>query len=644
MIKEKRIDVSKLPRPESMDTLFDMLLTSVIDGPDDIAFIYNAKGEEQQVSYAKLLEDVLLLSIAFKKRGVKDGDKVMLLSDNRYSWIVTDFALIALGAVSVPRGSDTPTSELEFIIEHSDSNFLVIETSKLLDYHEHYLKKCRQLKSIFIMMAPEVHTIFNRTYSYRDILGSHEYTEKDVKTFLEKGLSVKPSDLLTIIYTSGTTGRPKGVQLSHDNIMHNVGCVPNVIHLTREDKWLSILPSWHIFERTAEYVALVRNSCIVYSSVRTLAPDLETYKPTLLATVPRVWESLYSKVDAGVRKKGKNAYRLFQGLLWISAAYKRNKRRFLNRLPVMHKPNFIMSVWQKISSLLKMIILYPFFKLAEKKLSAVKLRFGGNLRLAISGGGSLAEYLEEWLDAVGIRIVNAYGMTECSPAISGRGVDCRVPFSAGPPVVNTSVRIVDEVGNEVPQGEEGLVEVLGQQVTAGYYKDDEENAKSFCADGYFKTGDLGKITISGEVVITGRYKDIIVLSSGENIDPTRIESAISNFPFIKDAVLVGQDKKGLGALLVADSDELLKYANSKIANFKKSGEEMLKDNKILDHIRRDMNAKLRPKQGFKSYEKIHNITFLDKELTLGEELTNTFKKKRHVIETKYKEIINRLFN
>lgn len=642
MIKNKRIDISKLPRPESMDTIFDMLLTSVIAGSDSIAFIYNADGEEQQVSYAKLLEDVLLLSIAFKNRGVSHGDKVMLLSDNRYSWIVTDLALMAFGAVSVPRGSDTPTSELEYIIDHSDSTYLIIESNKLLEYHSHYLKKCRQLKSIFIMLAPEVHTIFNRTYSYADILGNHEYTEKDIQTFLEESRTVKSSDLLTIIYTSGTTGFPKGVKLSHANIMHNVGCIPDAIALTPDDKWLSILPSWHIFERTAEYVAIRRNSCIIYSTVRTLAADLDKYKPTLLATVPRVWESLYSKVDAGVRKKGKNAYKIFVSLLWISAAYKRNKRRMLNRLPVIIKPNCFVRLYQQVSSFFKMVLLYPFYKLAEKKLSAVQKRFGGNLRLAISGGGSLAAYLEEWLDAVGIRIVNAYGMTECSPAISGRSVHCKVPFSAGPPMKDTLIRIVDEDGMEVAQGVEGVVEVKGDQVTSGYYKNDEENEKAFCDDGYFRTGDLGQKTITGELVLTGRAKDIIVLSSGENIDPTRIESAISVFPFIKDAVLVGQDKKGLGALLVADRDELMKYANSKIANFKKTGEELLKDSKMLDLVRKDMNAKLKPKQGFKPYEKLHNITFLEKELTLGEELTNTFKKKRHVIETKYKEMINRL--
>ncbi len=644
MFGNGKLDFKKLPVRENMDTLFDMLIQTVVKYTDKTAYIYNVGGEEQRVSFGKLFEDVLLLARALRKRGVSRGDKVMLLSDNRYAWIVSDLAMMSFGAVNVPRGSDTPTQELEFIIDHSESTYLIVETPKLLELHGDYVKKCRKLKGIFVMAAPEMHTLFSNTYSYQDLLAGREYTEKDVTKFIEEGYLTEPDDLLTLIYTSGTTGMPKGVQLSHKNIMHNVKCVPNVIHLREDDRWLSILPSWHIFERTAEYVAMVRGTTLVYSSVKTFSQDLDRYKPTLVATVPRVWESLYSKVQAGVRKKGDAAYKIFSTLVWASAVYRRNKRKFLDRMPVFDKVSSVEAFWIKSVALCKMVLIYPLYKLADKKLDAVRQRFGGNLRLAISGGGSLARYLEEWIDAVGIRIVNAYGMTECSPAIAGRGLDCRVYGTVGPEVYNTKVRVVDEAGEEVVQGQEGLIEVLGEQVTTGYYKNDEENAKSFTEDGYFKTGDLGRVTVSGELVVTGRAKDIIVLSSGENIDPTKIESAISVFPFVQDAVLVGQDKKGLGALLVADKEELVKYVNSKVAGLRESSEGLLENTKVLDQIRKDMNEKLRPKQGFKPHEKLQNIKFLDREFTLGEELTNTLKKKRHVIEKKYRKIINDLLH
>lgn len=644
MFGDGKLNTARFPLRTEKSTLFDMFMTSVVNFSENTAFIYKANKEEQRVSYVKLFEDVLLLSRAFQKRGIAEGDRVMLLSDNRYSWIVTDLALMSFGAVSVPRGSDTPTTELEFIIENSDSTHLVIESDKLLELHGEYVKKSRQLKNIFIMMAPELHTFFSNTYSFLDILGDHKYTKEDLKKFIDDGYAREKDELLTLIYTSGTTGMPKGVQLTHGNIMHNVRHIPGMIRLTEKDCWLSILPSWHIFERTAEYVGLYGGSSIVYSTVRTLSQDLDKYKPTLLATVPRVWESLYSKVDAGVRKKGDKAYKIFSSLISARAAYKRNKRILVGNLPVLKKPTAINGLLSKIGAALKVVALYVPAKLAESKLAAVQERFGGNLRLAISGGGSLAAYLEEWIDAVDIRIVNAYGMTECSPAIAGRGLDDHVIGTVGGGMPDTDIRIVDEEHKEVAQGEEGLIELRGEQVMPGYYKNDEENEKSFSEDGFFRTGDLGRFTIKRDLMITGRAKDIIVLSSGENIDPTRIESAITVFPFIQDAILVGQDKKGLGALLVADREELLKYANSKITDLKKTGEDILKDGTILDHIRKDMNAKLKPKQGFKPYEKLQSITFLDKEFKLGEELTNTLKKKRHVIEKKYKSVINDLLH
>jgi long-chain acyl-CoA synthetase len=221
-------------------------------------------------------------------------------------------------------------------------------------------------------------------------------------------------------------------------------------------------------------------------------------------------------------------------------------------------------------------------------------------------------------------------------------MSCRVFGTLGKPVPKTEVRIVDENGWNVEPGTEGEIWVRGQQVTPGYYKNEEENKKAFTPDGFFKTGDLGKMTLTGELVITGRAKEIIVLASGENVDPTNIEAAISMFPFVNEAVLVGQDKKGLGALIVPDMEKLREYMTEKFNTVVQETEDILKDHQTMDRIKKEMNKLLNPKKGFKHYEKLQKIHFLDKEFKLGEELTNTFKKKRHVIERKYKDIINNL--
>jgi len=623
-------------------TLFDMLLNSCHEYGQRTAFVYRADDHELEVRYAKLFDDALILAKAFKARKVKKGSKVMLLSDNRYGWIVTDFALVSLGAISVPRGSDTTTRELEFILDHAQCEFLVVETEQLLRAHEEMLKGMKGLKSIFIIEGGKTHRWFDHTYSYNDILKNREIDATDAEKFIAQRYALNLDDIFTLIYTSGTTGVPKGVLLTHRNIMYNVTNMPALIDLREDDLWVSILPSWHIFERAAEYIALSKGCCIIYSSIKTFAADLEKYRPTMVATVPRLWESMYSKINQKLEKESARKAKIFKFLVSISARYNYARRQFKHHLPVYKKEFFLCRLWQKISALIMLLLLSPFNYLAKKKLRLVQQKFGGRLRMAISGGGSLPPYLDEWIDAIGIRIVNAYGMTECAPAIAGRSVDCEVFGTLGPPTKNTQLRIVGEGGETLPPGEVGEIQLKGEQVFPGYYDNDEENQKAFTADGYFRTGDLGKLTITGELVITGRSKEVIVLASGENIDPSRIESVITQLPFISDAVLVGQDKKGLGALIVPDFEQLRVFVNDILEFGKQENDKMVHDKQVLGRVKTEINRMLNAKHGFKPFEKIQSIHLLNNEFKTGEELTNTLKKKRHVIETKYREVIAKL--
>lgn len=625
----------------SAPTLFHTFLETCARHKDNTAFIYRVGEDEQRVTYEKFFEDALLLARSFKAAKIRRGDKVFLLSDNRYAWIVTDMALQALGAVSVPRGCDTPASEVEYIVNHSESDFLILETDKLYNDLQPLIKNLK-LKNVFIISGAEKHSWFEKVVSYSKILEERTIEPRDIEWF--KGLAghIAPDDLLTIIYTSGTTGTPKGVMLTHSNIMHNVRTLPPLINLGPDDLWVSILPTWHIFERAAEYIGMASGSCLVYSSIRTFAADLETYKPTLVATVPRLWEALYSRITSALKKKDPRKARMFNTLAAVSIAFRRNRRALRGHLPVFAKRPAVAVLAGKMRAAMICAALYPLYVLAQKKFVMVQEKFGGRLKAAISGGGSLPPYLDEWIDAIGIRIVNAYGMTECSPAIAGRGLQCEIFGTIGPAVGETDLRIADEQDQELPRGTEGEIQVRGAQVFKGYYKNDEANAQAFTADGFLRTGDLGRLTLTGELVITGRAKEIIVLASGENIDPTNIEATLSVFPFVQDAVLVGQDKKGLGALIVPDLEKLREFVREKYNQVLGETEEALRDKQLLDRLREEMNKLLNAKKGFKPYEKLQNIYFLTKEFTLGEELTNSFKKKRHVIEKKYRDIINRL--
>ncbi|MCF6178468.1 MAG: long-chain fatty acid--CoA ligase [Geopsychrobacter sp.] len=622
-------------------TLFEMFLNSRDVYAEQTAFIYRAAGSEFSVSYEKFYEDVVILTRAFAERGVKKGSRVMILSDNRYGWIVTDMALVALGAVSVPRGSDTPTSELEYILDHSASDFLVIETAALLKAHEEMLQG-KKIKSFFLIEGEKTHRWFDNVYSYNDLLENRNLTQDELEAFAARRLQLTQDDLFTLIYTSGTTGVPKGVRLTHRNIMYNVRYLPQLVGLREGDLFVSILPSWHIFERAVEYIALSRGCCTVYSAVKTFAADLESYRPTLVATVPRLWESLHARINSTLEKENPKRAKIFRTLVAVSTITNRQRRILRDELPIFNKAFLPLRWLRKLRALGFLLLLALPDRLAKARLQAVQEKFGGQLRMAISGGGSLPGWLDEWIDAIGIRIVNAYGMTECAPAIAGRALNCATFGTLGLPVENTELRIVDEQDQPLAAGVEGEIQVKGDQVFTGYEKNEEEDRKSFTAEGFFRTGDLGKLTLRGELVITGRSKEIIVLASGENVDPSRIESTITRLPFVSDAVLVGQDKKGLGALVVPDFDKLREFAASKLDLLVESTEQLRNNHQILEKAKAEMNRLLQAKKGFKPFEKLQNIHFLEGEFKPGEELTNTLKKKRHVIEKKYHELIGKL--
>jgi len=624
---------------EDNRTIFSIFLEACVKYSNNTAYVYRVGEQEFQVTYQKFLEDVFILSKTFSKHGIKRGTKVLFISDNRYAWIVTDLAIASLGAILIPRGSDTPQDEVRYIAEHSGSEYAIFETEKTLNESNDVIKDLK-FKEIFLVEGEDKAKLFSKIHTYNSILGDRKYTEEELEAFKQNDVGTI-DDIFTIIYTSGTTGHPKGVILTNKNLIHNLDIIPGLIDLRNNDSWLSILPAWHIFEHAVELVAMANGCKLVYSGVKTFAADLEHYKPTIVATVPRVWESLYAKVISALDKQGGKKLSLFLILCRASASYNKQIRRIKGNLPTYEKKNFIIRYTQKLGALAKLIALAPLKMIAMKKFEAVQQKFGGNLRLAVSGGGSLPGYLETWLDAIGLRIVNAYGMTECAPAIAGRVLSCEVLGTLGPAVPETHIRIVDEDGIELPFGKEGEIQVKGPQVFPGYYELPEENEKSFTDDGYFRTGDLGMMTLTGELRITGRMKDIIVLANGENIDPTKIESAITMLPFVKDAVLVGQDQKSLGALIIPDFEKLKEHMSKKVGDMMHDAD--VNSKHIIDIVKKDINKLLSHKQGFKSHEKLTNLSFLDKDFKLGEELTNTLKKRRHIIEKKYKEIINSLF-
>ncbi len=631
-------------KPPAHRTLFEMLLFMKESFGARDAFIYRAARGEFTVPYDKFFEDVVLLARALRSRGVRKGVKVLILSDNRYEWIVTDMALMSLGAIGIPRGTDTPGPEMDYIVRHSGASFLIFETAELLQRHAALVKGLPLVEGVFVIHGEELPAASPPAATYNEMLEDRSLGPGEIADFIRRGRELGPGDVVAIIYTSGTTGKPKGVVLNHRNLLYAPNRIPDLYEICETDLVVSILPSWHIFERALEYVVLARGGCLVYSSIKTFSADLVKYRPTLLVTVPRLWESLYGKVNAAVAKEGGLKARLFPLLVRVSRRFRKKWRQVTGRQPEFSRDPWWRRIGGRAACCITLLALGPVYPLAQWKLSALRGKFGGRLRMALSGGGSFPPVLDEWLDAVGVPIFNAYGMTECSPAIAGRTMR-RNPFGTiGVPFPGTEVRIADERDREVGPGEEGEYQVRGEQVMPGYHDDPEENAKAFTPDGFLRTGDLGRRTLSGDLVITGRSKDIIVLASGENVDPSRIEGTITMFPFVKDAMLVGQDRKGLGALIVPEEEQLRDFVRRKMTQVDHEAEDILDHPRVLDRIKGEINKRLHPDEGFFPHERLHRIAFLRREFTLGEEITNTFKKRRHLIERKYRELINRLFH
>ncbi|MFC1657611.1 AMP-dependent synthetase/ligase [Candidatus Moduliflexota bacterium] len=520
---------------------------------DRPAFKARVKDRYEAATYGQTYERVREVGTGLQSLGIGPGAKVGLISDNRPEWIICDLALICIGAADVPRGSDSTAREIDYILSHSDAVAAFVED-------EAQLAKVLSLKTrlpnlgFLAVLDPEYEADPPEGVFRLEELAARgrALLEKGDEGFEQALLAVKSSDLATVIYTSGTTGEPKGVMLAHRNLMHNMEVLPGWLQIGPDDRFLSILPPWHIFERMAEYIAIASGASTAYTNIRTFASDMALEKPTFIASVPRIWEGIYGKVMAKMEKEPEKKRKIFFALVNVSKKYNRARRVLQGLDTVYEEVPFPARSAAWLVSLARVILTWPLYAFAQKKFAAIRARTGGELRAAISGGGALPPYVDTFFDAVGIKLIEGYGLTETSPVIAARTFEGLVLGTVGPPVPETEVKIVNGEGDEVPRGEMGIVKCRGPQVMEGYYKKPEETASAIDEEGWFDTGDLGKMTVRGELTLTGRAKETIVLMGGENVEPTPIEDSITECPFISQVMIVGQDRKALGALIVPD--------------------------------------------------------------------------------------------
>ncbi len=600
----------------------------------------------QPVSFKELYHQGLNLATALISMGVQAREHIGLISDNRYEWILTDYAVQFCGAADVPRGSDVTDSELLYILDHAGIKVSFVETEALAQRMLKLRGKLPNLREI-IIMDPEAPAIAG-TKRLADIYMEGREIRQNGNRDAEKRIAgIKPDDLFTLIYTSGTTGTPKGVMLTHENMVSQIRNLPG--RHGPNDRILSVLPIWHIFERVIEMYTISFGGCTYYSSIQTLSEDMKNVEPTFMASAPRLWEKVHEKILMGVRRSHPVRRVLFHIAYFLARQYK-NSEYFLTNKKIKLKPQ---PFWKRLLltpfHVIRWLIVLPwygFFNAAV--LERIRLGAGGSLAATISGGGALPIHIDKFFNYVGIPVLEGYGMTETSPVISVRSKINLVVGSVGPPIRETELRIHCLHSGEVlypdphdkhdGRGKTGEIRVRGPQVMKGYYRD-QPLTDATVDGGWLRTGDLGMITHDGNLKILGRSKATIVLSSGENVEPEPLEMRLRQSRYIDQCMVVGQDQKFLGLLVVPD-----------LSAFRQNGrnpatpaelEEMPEAKAI---IQKEIRQMISASSGFKRYEVIRDFRILPEVFAVGQEITNLYKVKRHVVQDKYGQVISELFH
>ncbi|MFP4425393.1 MAG: AMP-dependent synthetase/ligase [Spirochaetaceae bacterium] len=601
----------------------------------------------QPVAYGELWNRVTVLALALKKLGVARGDHVGIMSDNRQEWLVTDFALLSLGAVDVPRGSDSTEEEIAYILRHADCKLTFAENPAQCEKILSRIESMPELEIIVLFddyESPEYRPNSGRAkiLSYAEVVATvGEPSAEEVESFEKEVALGKSDDLATLLYTSGTTGEPKGVMLTHRGFLFQMDRVYNILHLTHNDIFLAVLPIWHSFERAVEYIVLNYGASMAYSRPigKIMLADMAKIRPTWMTSVPRIWEGIRAAVYRNVSKQSPVKQMLFHFFVGVGQIHADLLSMFKGLLPEFKKRSRIADI---ALSVLPLVILTPFRLLGNTLVfKSLKQRLGGRFVAGVSGGGALPSHVDSFFQAAGIKVLEGYGLTETAPVLAVRLQDAPVRGTVGPFLPDIQYKIIGEQGEELGPGEKGTLWVKSQQIMQGYYKKPEESSKVL-QDGWLNTGDICMLTVNGECRILGRAKDTIVLLGGENVEPQPIEESITRSDYIDQAMVVGQDQKFLGALIVANMESIEEFARREGIEYFEQ-EELLQHESVVELIHEEIQKLVNKSTGFKSFELIYRFTLLPRPFEVGEELTQTLKIRRNVVYEKYRREIDKLF-
>ncbi|MEE4310355.1 MAG: long-chain fatty acid--CoA ligase [candidate division KSB1 bacterium] len=590
-------------------TLVEMFQDVVVKHGAKTSLMEKKDGTYQGFSYKEFGDRVKYLALGLASMGIKYGDHVALISENRPEWPIADLGILSSGATNVPIYPTITPQQIEYILKDSGSKIIIVSTPELMDKIIQIFDNVSSLQKVIYMEKPSL--VEKYMTDFQSVMEEGKAFENKNPDYFEKTVNkVKPDDLCGIIYTSGTTGAPKGVMLTQDNILSNVKAARSVIRVDETDTFLSFLPLCHSFERMAgQFLAISAGSTIAYAeSVDTVADNLGEVKPTLMTAVPRLFEKIYARVienaEAGSSIKKKIFWwAIGTGGKYVDAKSKGKVGPFLQR---------------KYNLATKLV----FSKLHE--------RVGGNLRFFVSGGAPLSKEIAEFFFKAGILVLEGYGLTETSPVIAVNHEEKFKFGSVGPAIPDVEVKIADD----------GEILTRGPHIMKGYYKNKAATDEAIDKDGWLHTGDIGFLDSDNFLHITDRKKNIIVTAGGKNVTPATIENLLVTSPYIEQVMVLGDKRRFLSALIVPSYEALEKYASNN--GIKYSGrDELLKKNEIQQIV----GAEIQKLTGeLARFEQVRKFTLLPEQFTIeGDEITPSLKIKRKVISEKFADIIEQMY-
>lgn len=569
------------------------------------------KGEKYVgVSYTALRRNVETLARGLSVLGVKRGDHIALISENRPEWIISDMAMLSLGAVNVPLYTILTPKQIEFILEDAKVSFVIVSNQLQLNKVTAVSRGVKSLKKIIVMNEQEdSETEGVLTYAKLMNLGIKAGAEHREAVERERE-RIGPDDLLTIIYTSGTTGTPKGVMLTHKNLVSNIHASAACIPISADSVFLSFLPFCHSFERMAGYyTAMSCGATIAFAeSIETVPQNFLEIRPTCVTAVPRFFERMHTRLQKQVASQPVFQRRIFEWAVGIGKEYVQARKQ--------NSSSWMLGLKRELAELL------VFRK--------IKHRLGGRIEYFFSGGAALSRELGEFFEALGILVIEGYGLTESSPVISVNRIDNYRYGTVGHPIPGVDVKIAAD----------GEILARGPNVMKGYWNNPQATAEAIDDGGWLHTGDIGRFDVDGFLVITDRKKHLFVSSGGKNIAPQPIESLFLQSEYIDQIVLIGDMRMFCSALVVPHFDAIREYA-ARHNIPRSSNEELVRSVEIYRLFQEEIN---RFQKDLAQFERVRKFTLLSQPLTIDNgEVTPTLKIRRGVVEEKFRQQIEKMY-